>query len=91
MQETTSKPKLFRLRRIRNERRMSQRELARAAGVKVDTLSKLERDELNEWPRKTVGLLMRIAEILNVNPLELYNELVWQESPKEDQRAGEDD
>lgn len=77
------KKQTYRLRTIRLKEGMTQVELAQLVGIKTDTLSKLERDEQTEWPRKPIRLLIDMAKVLNVNPMELYNELVWQEETRE--------
>ena len=56
-----------RLRRLRNERYLSQRELARAAGLSPATIFKLENDLAEPHP----STIRKLAQALNVAPSEL--------------------
>jgi transcriptional regulator with XRE-family HTH domain len=53
---------------------LTQLELASASHMSINTLSRLENQELDEWPKKTIRTLVRIARLLDVAPLELYDE-----------------
>ncbi len=59
------------LRRIRNERLLSQRELAEKAGLSPTTILKLEAGRVEESHPRTVRKLVRA---LNVEPTELLGE-----------------
>lgn len=61
---------LWRLRDIRDERAMTQEELAEAAGVGQDTISQLERHEREAQPRT----IKKLAKALGVEPRELMKE-----------------
>ena len=56
-----------RLRRIRQERALSLRELGRVSGVAFDTINKLE----NEYQEAQPRTLRKLAEALGVEPKEL--------------------
>jgi transcriptional regulator with XRE-family HTH domain len=56
-----------RLRRIRRERALSQRELSRMTGVAFDTISRLETGKQQAQPRT----IRKLAEALGVEPIEL--------------------
>lgn len=64
----------FRLRKARMAKGLTQLELASASHMSINTLSRLENQELDEWPKKTIRTLVRIARLLDVAPLELYDE-----------------
>jgi transcriptional regulator with XRE-family HTH domain len=56
-----------RLRRLRRERALSQRELSRMTGIAFDTISRLETGKQQAQPRT----IRRLAEALGVEPKEL--------------------
>jgi transcriptional regulator with XRE-family HTH domain len=56
-----------RLRRIRRERALSQRELSRMTGVAFDTISRLETGKQQAQPRT----IRKLAEALGVEPIVL--------------------
>jgi transcriptional regulator with XRE-family HTH domain len=56
-----------RLRRLRRERALSQRALAREAGIGLDTVNKLETGLRDALP----ATLRKLAEALDVEPKEL--------------------
>jgi transcriptional regulator with XRE-family HTH domain len=56
-----------RLRRLRRERALSQRALAREAGIGLDTVNKLETGLRDALP----ATLRKLAEALGVEPKEL--------------------
>lgn len=56
-----------RLRRLRQERALSLRDLTRKSGVAYDTISKLETGKREAQPRT----LRKLAEALGVEPKEL--------------------
>ncbi len=56
-----------RLRRLRRERALSQRDLSRATGVAYDTISRLESGKQRAQPRT----IRKLAEALGVEPHEL--------------------
>ena len=56
-----------RLRRLRQERALSLRDLGRESGVAYDTISHLERGNREAQPRT----VRRLAEVLGVEPHEL--------------------
>ncbi len=56
-----------RLRRLRQERALSLRDLTRRSGVAYDTISKLETGKREAQPRT----LRKLAEALGVEPKEL--------------------
>ncbi len=59
-----------RLRRIRRERALSQRELSRVTGVAFDTISRLETGKQQAQPRT----IRKLAEALSVDPASLVPE-----------------
>ena len=65
----------FLLRRARMEAGLTQIELASQTHMSVNTLSKLENQELSEWPKKSIGTMLRIARMLGLPPSELYLKL----------------
>jgi transcriptional regulator with XRE-family HTH domain len=56
-----------RLRRLRRERALSQRELSRITGIAFDTISRLETGKQQAQPRT----IRRLANALGVEPREL--------------------
>ena len=56
-----------RLRRLRRERALSQRELSRITGVAFDTISRLETGKQQAQPRT----IRKLADALGVEPREL--------------------
>ena len=60
-----------RLRRIRRERALSQRELSRMTGIAFDTISRLETGKQRAQPRT----IRKLAEALSVEPRELIKEV----------------
>jgi len=64
----------FRLRKARMAKGLTQIQLASATHMSINTLSRLENQELEEWPKKTIQTLVRMAQILDVEPLDLYDE-----------------
>jgi transcriptional regulator with XRE-family HTH domain len=53
---------------------LTQLELASLTHMSINTLSRLENQELEEWPKKTIRTLVRMARTLDVEPLDLYDE-----------------
>jgi transcriptional regulator with XRE-family HTH domain len=60
-----------RLRRLRNERLLSQRELAEKAGLSPTTILKLEAGRVEESHPRTVR---KLVQALDVKPAELLGE-----------------
>jgi transcriptional regulator with XRE-family HTH domain len=60
-----------RLRRLRRERALSQRELSRMTGIAFDTISRLETGKQRAQPRT----IRKLAEALGVEPRELMKEV----------------
>ena len=58
-----------RLRKLRDEKFLSQRELARAAGVSPTTVFKLEANQAEPHPRT----IRKLAEALGVEPSKLVD------------------
>ena len=58
-----------RLRKLRDEKFLSQRELARAAGISPTTVFKLEANQAEPHPRT----IRKLAEALGVEPSKLVN------------------
>jgi transcriptional regulator with XRE-family HTH domain len=56
-----------RLRRLRRERALSQRDLTRMTGIAFDTISRLETGKQRAQPRT----IRKLAEALGVEPIEL--------------------
>ncbi len=56
-----------RLRRLRRERALSQRELSRKTGIAFDTISRLETGKQRAQPRT----IRKLADALGVEPREL--------------------
>jgi transcriptional regulator with XRE-family HTH domain len=56
-----------RLRRLRRERALSQRELSRMTGVAFDTISRLETGKQRAQPRT----IRKLADALGVAPMDL--------------------
>ena len=56
-----------RLRRLRRERALSQRELSRMTGVAFDTISRLETGKQRAQPRT----IRKLADALGVAPIDL--------------------
>ena len=56
-----------RLRRLRRERALSQRDLSRMTGVAFDTISRLENGKQDAQPKT----IRKLAEALGVEPKEL--------------------
>jgi transcriptional regulator with XRE-family HTH domain len=56
-----------RLRRLRRERALSQRDLSRMTGIAYDTISRLETGKQEAQPRT----LRKLAQMLGVEPKEL--------------------
>jgi transcriptional regulator with XRE-family HTH domain len=56
-----------RLRRLRRERALSQRELSRMTGIAFDTISRLETGKQQAQPRT----IRKLADALDVEPREL--------------------
>ena len=56
-----------RLRRLRRERALSQRDLSRLTGIAFDTISRLETGKQRAQPRT----IRKLAEALGVEPREL--------------------
>ena len=59
-----------RLRQLRRERALSQRDLARVTGIAHDSISQLETGKRNAQPRT----IRKLAEALGVEPKELMKE-----------------
>ena len=59
-----------RLRRIRRERALSQRDLSRMTGIAFDTISRLETGKQHAQPRT----IRKLADALGVEPRELMKE-----------------
>jgi transcriptional regulator with XRE-family HTH domain len=59
-----------RLRQLRRERALSQRDLARMTGVAFDTISRLETGKQEAQPKT----IRKLAEALRVEPKELMKE-----------------
>jgi transcriptional regulator with XRE-family HTH domain len=59
-----------RLRRLRRERALSQRDLSRLTGVAFDTISRLETGKQEAQPKT----IRKLAEALRVEPKELMKE-----------------
>jgi transcriptional regulator with XRE-family HTH domain len=59
-----------RLRRIRRERALSQRDLSRMTGIAFDTISRLETGKQRAQPRT----IRKLADVLGVEPKELMKE-----------------
>ena len=57
------------LRKLRDEKFLSQRELARAAGISPTTVFKLEANQAEPHPRT----IRKLAEALGVEPFKLVN------------------
>ncbi len=62
---------LPRLREIREEKAMSQRDLAEEAGVSADAIGRIERGLREAQPKTT----RKLAEALGVEPAELMKEV----------------
>ncbi len=60
-----------RLRRLRRERALSQRDLSRMTGVAFDTISRLEIGKQRAQPRT----IRKLADALGVEPRELMKEV----------------
>jgi transcriptional regulator with XRE-family HTH domain len=60
-----------RLRRLRRERALSQRDLSRMTGIAFDTISRLETGKQRAQPRT----IRKLAEALGVEPRELMKEV----------------
>jgi HTH-type transcriptional regulator, competence development regulator len=60
-----------RLRRLRRERALSQRELSRMTGIAFDTISRLETGKQRAQPRT----IRKLADALGVEPKELMKEV----------------
>ena len=60
-----------RLRRLRRERALSQRDLSRMTGIAFDTISRLETGKQRAQPRT----IRKLAEALGVEPRELIKEV----------------
>jgi transcriptional regulator with XRE-family HTH domain len=60
-----------RLRRLRRERALSQRELSRMTGIAFDTISRLETGKQRAQPRT----IRKLADALGVEPPELMKEV----------------
>ncbi|MGX1589003.1 helix-turn-helix domain-containing protein [Brevundimonas diminuta] len=58
------------VRRLRKSRGLSQEALAGEAGLAMRHLGRIERGEGNP----TVAVLVKLAEVLRVNPADLYKE-----------------
>ena len=56
-----------RLRRLRRERALSQRDLSRMTGIAFDTISRLETGKQRAQPRT----IRKLADALGVEPMEL--------------------
>jgi transcriptional regulator with XRE-family HTH domain len=56
-----------RLRRVRRDRALSQRDLSRMTGIAFDTISRLETGKQRAQPRT----IRRLADVLGVEPREL--------------------
>lgn len=61
---------LPRLREIREDKAMSQRDLARVSGIASSTIAELELKKRDAQPRTT----RKLAEALGVEPVELMRE-----------------
>jgi transcriptional regulator with XRE-family HTH domain len=59
-----------RLRRVRRDRALSQRDLSRMTGIAFDTISRLETGKQRAQPRT----IRRLADALGVEPRELMKE-----------------
>jgi transcriptional regulator with XRE-family HTH domain len=59
-----------RLRRLRRERALSQRDLTRMTGIAFDTISRLETGKQRAQPRT----IRKLADALGVEPRELMKE-----------------
>jgi transcriptional regulator with XRE-family HTH domain len=59
-----------RLRRLRRERALSQRDLSRMTGIAFDTISRLETGKQRAQPRT----IRKLADALGVEPRELMKE-----------------
>jgi len=59
-----------RLRKLRDEKFLSQRELARAAGISPTTVFKLEANQAEPHPRT----IRKLAEALGVEPSKLVDQ-----------------
>ncbi len=60
-----------RLRRIRRERALSQRDLTRMTGIAFDTISRLETGKQRAQPRT----IRKLADAMGVEPRELMKEV----------------
>jgi transcriptional regulator with XRE-family HTH domain len=60
-----------RLRRLRRERALSQRDLSRLTGIAFDTISRLETGKQRAQPRT----IRKLADALGVEPHELMKEV----------------
>ncbi len=60
-----------RLRRLRRERALSQRDLSRMTGIAFDTISRLETGKQRAQPRT----IRKLADALGVEPRELMKEV----------------
>ena len=59
-----------RLRRLRRERALSQRDMSRMTGIAFDTISRLETGKQRAQPRT----IRKLADALGVEPRELMKE-----------------
>jgi len=59
-----------RLRQLRRERALSQRDLSRLTGIAHDSISQLETGKRDAQPRT----IRKLAEVLGVEPIELMKE-----------------
>jgi transcriptional regulator with XRE-family HTH domain len=59
-----------RLRRLRRERALSQRDMSRITGIAFDTISRLETGKQRAQPRT----IRKLADALGVEPKELMKE-----------------
>ena len=62
-------PKASRLRRLRRERALSQRDLTRAAGVELDAMNRIETGRRDALP----STVRKLAEALGVETRDLMN------------------
>jgi transcriptional regulator with XRE-family HTH domain len=70
MQDTMPRISGEKLRKVRDQRLLSQRELAEKAGLSPTTILKLEADRVGEPHPRTVR---KLAEALGVDPRELVD------------------
>ena len=64
-------PRTFILRQLRVDTGLSQMEFAARAGLPLPVYKALENDENENWPHRTIQVLVKVADILGVAPAQL--------------------